>query len=55
MPDLMADIEKRDFKDSSRDVSPLFPADDAHISDSSKMSAEDVFLYIKNIVKKEFY
>ncbi len=55
MPDLMADIEKRDFKDSSRDVSPLFPADDAHIIDSSKMSAEDVFLYIKNIVKKEFY
>ncbi len=55
MPDLMADIEKRDFKDSSRDLSPLFPADDAHIIDSSKMSVEDVFLHIKNIVKKEFY
>ena len=55
MLDLMADIEKRDFKDSSRNLSPLFPADDAHIIDSSKMSADDVFLYMKNIVKKEFY
>ena len=55
MPDLMADIEKRDFKDSSRDLSPLFPADDAHVIDSSEMSAEEVFLNIKNIFKKEFY
>ena len=55
MPDLIADIEKRDFKDSSRDISPLFPADDAHIIDSSNMSAEEVFLYIKNMIKKEFY
>ena len=54
MPDLIADIEKRDFKDSSRDISPLFPADDAHIIDSSNMSAEEVFLYIKNMIKKEF-
>ena len=55
MPDLMSDIEKRDLQDSSRDLSPLFPADDAHIIDSSEMSAEDVFLYAKKIVKKEFY
>ena len=55
MPDLIADIEKRDFKDSSRDISPLFPADDAHIIDSSNMSAEEVFLYIKKMIKKEFY
>ena len=55
MPDLMSDIEKRDLQDSSRDLSPLFPANDAHIIDSSEMSAEDVFLYAKKIVKKEFY
>ena len=55
MPDLMSDIEKRDLQDSSRDLSPLFPANDAHIIDSSEMSAEDVFLYTKKIVKKEFY
>ena len=55
MPDLIVDIEKRDFKDSSRDISPLFPADDAHIIDSSGMSAEEVFLYIKKMIEKEFY
>ena len=55
MPDLMANIEKRDSKDTSRDLSPLFPADDAHIIDTSQMSADEVFLYTKNIVKKEFY
>ena len=54
MPDLIADIEQRDFKDSSRNLSPLFPADDAHIIDSSEMSSEDVFLYTKNIFEKEF-
>ena len=55
MLDLMTDIEKRDFKDTSRDLSPLFPADDAYIIDSSNMSAEEVFLYTKNIYEKEFF
>ena len=55
MPDLIADMEERDFKDTSRDLSPLFSADDAHVIDSSKMSAEEVFLYTKNIIKREFY
>ena len=55
MPDLIADIEKRDFNDSSRDLSPLFPADDAHVVDSSNMSAEEVFLHVKNLIKKEYY
>ena len=55
MPDLIADIEKRDFNDSSRDLSPLFPADDAHVVDSSNMSAEEVFLHIKNLIEKEYY
>ncbi len=34
MPALIADIEKRDLKDSSRELSPLLPAEDAHIIDS---------------------
>ena len=55
MPDLIADIEKRDFNDSSRDLSPLFPADDAHVVDSSNMSAEEVFLHVKNLIEKEYY
>ena len=55
MPDLIADIEKRDFNDSSRDLSPLFPADDAHVIDSSNMSAEEVFMHVKNLIEKEYY
>ena len=55
MPDLIADIENRDFNDSSRDLSPLFPADDAHVVDSSNMSAEEVFLHVKNLIEKEYY
>ena len=55
MPDLIADIENRDFNDSSRDLSPLFPADDAHVIDSSNMSAEEVFMHVKNLIEKEYY
>ena len=55
MPDLIADIEKRDFNDSSRDLSPLFPADDAHVVDSSNMSAEEVFMHVKKLIEKEYY
>ena len=55
MPDLIADIEKRDFNDSSRDLSPLFPADDAYVVDSSNMSAEEVFLHVKKLIEKEYY
>ena len=55
MPDLIADIEKRDLNDSSRDLSPLFPADDAHVVDSSNMSEEEVFMHVKNLIEKEYY
>ncbi len=54
MPDLIADIEERDLKDSSRELSPLLPADEAHIIDSSNMSLEEVFSFTENLVKKEF-
>tara|TARA_B100000674_G_scaffold343616_1_gene287513 strand:- start:2228 stop:2887 length:660 start_codon:yes stop_codon:yes gene_type:complete len=54
MPALIADIEHRDFRDSSRELSPLLPADDAHIIDSSEMSLEDVISFTKNLVKKEY-
>ena len=53
MPALMADIKKRDLKDSSRELSPLLPADEAHIIDSSEMSLEEVFSITKNLIKKE--
>jgi len=54
MPALIADIEQRDLKDSSRELSPLLPADDAHIIDSSDMSLEDVISFTKNLVKEEY-
>ena len=54
MPDLIADIVERDLKDSSRKLSPLIPADEAHIIDSSHMSLEEVFSITENLVKKEF-
>ena len=54
MPDLIADIEQRDLKDSSRELSPLLPADDAHIIDSSEMSLDDVVSYTKNLVTEEY-
>ena len=54
MPALIADIEERDLKDSSRKLSPLIPADEAYIIDSSDMSLEEVFSFTENIVKKEF-
>ena len=51
---LIADIEQRDLKDSSRELSPLLPADDAHIIDSSAMSLEDVIKITKNLIKEEY-
>ena len=54
MPALIADIEKRDLKDSSRELSPLLPAEDAHIIDSSEMSLDEVFSFTENLIKKEF-
>ena len=54
MPALIADIEKRDLNDSSRELSPLLPAEDAHIIDSSEMSLEEVFSFTENLIKEEF-
>ena len=54
MPALIADIEARDLKDSSRELSPLLPADDATIIDSSEMSLDEVFSITENLIKKEF-
>ena len=54
MPALIADIEARDLKDSSRELSPLLPADDATIIDSSDMTLEEVFSFAENLIKREF-
>ena len=54
MPALIADIEKRDMRDSSRDLSPLLPAEDAHVIDSSDLTLDEVFSITENIIKREF-
>ena len=54
MPALIADIEKRDLKDSSRELSPLLPAEDAHIIDSSDMKLDEVFSFTENLIIREF-
>ena len=51
---LKADIDRRDIKDSSRDLSPLLPAEDAHVIDSSNMRLDEVFSLTENLIKKEF-
>ena len=52
---LIADIKQRDDKDTSRDLSPLSPADDAHIIDSSKMSQEEVLKFVIKIAEEEYF
>ena len=51
---LKADIDKRDIKDSSRELSPLLPAEDAHVIDSSNMRLDEVFSLTENLIKKEY-
>jgi len=43
---LLQEIKKRDERDSSRAVSPLKPAADAHIIDSTEMSIDEVLRMI---------
>ena len=54
MPALIADIEQRDLNDSSRELSPLLPADDAHIIESSKMAQAEVLSVAMKLIKEEY-
>ncbi|HFC29883.1 MAG TPA: (d)CMP kinase, partial [Oceanospirillales bacterium] len=50
--DLEKEIAARDCRDSNRKVSPLVPADDAIIIDTSNLSIDEVFQYCINIIAK---
>ena len=53
LPRLLEDIEERDARDSSREVSPLVPAGDAIIIDSTATPIADVFeLVMKKVSEK---
>ena len=53
MRDLIEDIEARDMKDKSRTLSPLAPAEESIIIDSSFMSLDEVLSFTKKLAKKE--
>lgn len=48
---LLEDIRTRDHKDSTRDIAPLRPADDAVLIDTSDMSTEQVVEAIVNLAR----
>lgn len=49
---VLADVQRRDAADSSRATSPLRPAADATIVDTSDMSPEEVVQALINVVKE---
>lgn len=51
---LIEDIKQRDLKDKTRKLSPLIPAEDSIIIDSSEMTPEEVLSFTKKLTKKEF-
>jgi cytidylate kinase len=51
--DILADIERRDERDMGRADSPLKPAADAHLLDTSEMSIEAAFRAAKSIIDEK--
>ena len=52
LPRLLEDIEERDARDSSRQVSPLVPAEDAIVIDSTATPIADVFRHAMQKVEE---
>ena len=50
---LKEEIEKRDYQDTHREVSPLKKADDAIVVDSSDLSIDEVVSEILDIINKK--
>ena len=50
--DILRDILKRDTRDMGREDSPLKPAQDAHLIDTSKMDIETAFQAVLAIIKR---
>lgn len=49
---VLADVRRRDHLDSTRAVSPLRPADDALIVDTSDMTQAEVIAHLRDLVKE---
>ncbi len=52
LPRLAADIAERDTRDSQRTISPLKPADDAIVVDTTIMEISEVIKKIENLVQE---
>ncbi len=50
--DLLEDIEARDYRDSTRKVAPLVPAEDAHVIDTSDLSIDEVLAQVMKLVEQ---
>jgi cytidylate kinase len=50
LPEILADIVRRDERDTGRADSPLRPAADAHLLDTSEMSIEAAFQAARAII-----
>jgi cytidylate kinase len=48
---VLADVRRRDHLDSTRAVSPLRPADDAVIVDTSEMTQDQVIAHVRDLVE----
>ena len=48
---LIKDMKKRDKLDSSRKTSPLIPADDAHVIDTSNIDADELLSKVTKIIE----
>ena len=53
LQDVEKDIKRRDKNDSSRDLAPLRPAEDAVIIDSTHLSAQDVVDRMLNVIENK--
>ena len=51
---VLADLRRRDERDSNRADAPLRPADDAHLLDTSNLDIETAFRAIREIVTRHF-
>ena len=49
---LLADIIARDHRDMNRDVAPLKPADDAIVLDSTRLSIQEVFSRVVDVMRQ---
>ncbi|MFM9033550.1 MAG: (d)CMP kinase [Mycobacterium sp.] len=49
---VLADVRRRDHLDSTRAVSPLRPADDALIVDTSEMTQDEVIAHLRELVEQ---